>query len=84
MSSLFPSSSGCLPHDPATQFAAFAHPRVAFVADPKGNLRAKLLSTVPGVMVEELPLAEVDRTMLGDRRPELYGALTDGAPANPG
>jgi predicted amidohydrolase len=57
-------------------FVAFAHPRVAFIADPKGDLRAKLLSTVPGVWVEELPLEEVDRTMLEVRRPELYGAVT--------
>jgi predicted amidohydrolase len=56
-------------------FVAFAHPRVAFIADPKGDLRAKLLSTVPGVLMEELPLEEVDRSMLEVRRPELYGAV---------
>jgi predicted amidohydrolase len=56
-------------------FVAFAHPRVAFIADPKGNLRAKLLSSVSGVLVEDLPLGEVDRRMLDHRRPELYGVL---------
>jgi predicted amidohydrolase len=56
-------------------WVAFAHPRVAFIADPKGDLRAKLLSSVPGVLVEELSLAEVDRSMLDVRRPEIYGAL---------
>ena len=56
-------------------FVAFAHPRVAFIANPKGDLQAKLLSTVPGVLVEELSLDEVDRSMLEMRRPELYGAV---------
>jgi predicted amidohydrolase len=56
-------------------FVVFAHPRVAFIADPKGDLRAKLLSTVPDLLVEELPLEEVDRSMLEVRRPELYGAV---------
>jgi predicted amidohydrolase len=60
-------------------FLAFAHPRVAFIADPRGDLRAKLLSTVPAVLVEELPLDEVDRTMLTHRRPEIYGAVTERA-----
>jgi predicted amidohydrolase len=58
-------------------FLAFAHPRVAFIADPKGNLQAKLLSGVSGVLIEDLPLDAVDRTMLEHRRPELYGVLTE-------
>jgi predicted amidohydrolase len=57
-------------------FLAFAHPRVAFIADPKGNLQAKLLSTVPGVLTEKLRLDEVDPPMVPPRPPDLYGSLT--------
>jgi predicted amidohydrolase len=58
-------------------FLAFAHPHVAFIADPRSELRAKLLGTFPAVLVEDLPLDDVDRTMLTHRRPELYRALAE-------
>jgi predicted amidohydrolase len=61
-------------------FLAFAHPHVAFIADPRGHLRAKLVSTRPAVLVEDLPLGEVDRGMLAHRRPELYRSLIEESP----
>lgn len=57
-------------------FVAFVHPRVAFIADPKGQLVAKLESNVPGMLVYDVDLSQVTDTVnLRDRRPELYGDI---------
>ncbi|MEK7409213.1 MAG: carbon-nitrogen hydrolase family protein [Acidobacteriota bacterium] len=54
-------------------FLAFAHPNVAFVADPKGAIVARLQSNVPGILVCDLDLSQVTESRhLRDRRPELY------------
>jgi predicted amidohydrolase len=58
-------------------FLAFAHPSVAFVADPKGGILAKLQSNVPGMLVCDVDLSEVSEDRhIRDRRPELYKELS--------
>ena len=59
-------------------YVCFAHPNVAFIAGPKGQLDAKLQSNVPDVLVHEIDLETVTGgNHLADRRPELYGILSD-------
>ncbi len=54
-------------------FLAFAHPNVAFVSGPNGELIAKLEADPPGVLVCDVDLAAArDDNHLADRRPELY------------
>ena len=54
-------------------FLAFAHPNVAFVADPKGQIVAKHQSNRPSMLVVDLDLSQVTSNKhLQDRRPELY------------
>jgi 5-aminopentanamidase len=57
-------------------FVAFVHPREAFVADPKGQLVAKLQSNVPSMLIFDIDLSQVTDTVhIRDRRPELYGDI---------
>jgi predicted amidohydrolase len=57
-------------------FVAFAHPNVAFVADPKGKILAKLQSNVPGMLVVDVDLAQVTEDRhIRDRQPALYKDL---------
>ncbi len=59
-------------------FVAFVHPNVAFVADPQGQIVAKLQSNVPGMLVCDVDLSQVtDTNHIKDRRPELYKAITE-------
>jgi predicted amidohydrolase len=58
-------------------FLAFAHPNVAFVVDPKGQVIAKHQSNVPGMLIADVNLSEVTNDRhLKDRRPELYRELS--------
>lgn len=57
-------------------FLAFAHPNVAFVANPRGAILAKLQTNLPALLVCDLNLTEVTEDKhLRDRRPELYRDL---------
>lgn len=57
-------------------FLAFAHPQVAFVADPNGAIAARLQSNVAGMLVCDVDLSRVsDKRHIKDRRPELYGEI---------
>jgi len=57
-------------------FVAFVHPRVAFVADPKGAIAARLQSNVAEMLVCDVDLSQVsDKHHIRDRRPELYGEI---------
>lgn len=57
-------------------FLAFAHPNVAFVANPRGEILAKLQTNLPAMLVCDLNLTEVTGDKhLRDRRPELYRDL---------
>jgi len=59
-------------------FVCFTHPGVALITNPKGGIDAKLQSSVPDVLVHQIDLSEVtDGNHLADRRPELYGILSD-------
>jgi predicted amidohydrolase len=59
-------------------FVAFVHPNVAFVANPQGQIVAKLQSNVPGMLVCDVDLSQVtDANHIKDRRPELYKAITE-------
>jgi len=57
-------------------FLAFAHPNVAFVVDPKGQIVSKHQSNVPGMLISDINLGEVTTDHhIKDRRPELYREL---------
>lgn len=59
-------------------FVCFTHPSVALITNPKGGIDAKLQSSVPDVLMHQIELSEVtDGNHLADRRPELYGILSD-------
>lgn len=58
-------------------FIAFTHPEESLVTGPKGQILAQELSGDPGVLVCEIDLALAkDDNHLRDRRPELYGVIT--------
>ena len=58
-------------------FIAFAHPKVALVVGPEGDLEAKRDDAEPGVLICDVDLARAkDDNHLRDRRPELYGIIT--------
>jgi predicted amidohydrolase len=57
-------------------FIAFVHPNVAFLVNPGGKVAAKREETA-GILTCDLDLAEAkDDNHLQDRRPELYGIIT--------
>lgn len=58
-------------------FVCFAHPNVALIANPKGEVAAKLQSNVPDVLIQDINLDEVASSRIRDRRPDLYGILGD-------
>ncbi len=59
-------------------FVCFTHPNVALITDPRGKLAAKLQSNVPDVLIHEVDLKDVsDENHLSNRRPELYGVISD-------
>ncbi len=58
-------------------FYCFCHPNVAFIANPRGDIVAKLQSNAPGVLIADISLDEVTEQMITDRRPELYGVLAE-------
>lgn len=58
-------------------FLAFAHPNVAFVTGPKGEVVAKLQTNRPAMLVVDLDLSQVTSNRhIDDRRPELYRDLS--------
>lgn len=58
-------------------FVCFDHPHVALIANPRGDVAAKLQSNVPGLLIYDMDLSEVTTAYLQDRRPDLYGILGD-------
>ncbi len=59
-------------------FVCFTHPNVALITNPGGKVEAKLESNVPDVLIHQVDLAEVKAdNHLDNRRPELYGILSD-------
>ncbi|MDE2998750.1 MAG: carbon-nitrogen hydrolase family protein [Gemmatimonadota bacterium] len=59
-------------------YICFAHPNVALITGPGGQLDAKLQSNVTDVLVHDIDLETVtDGNHLADRRPDLYGILSD-------
>ena len=53
-------------------YICFAHPNVSLITGPRGEIVAKLHSSVEDVLVEDLDLSRVTSNMMKDRRPELY------------
>lgn len=53
-------------------FIAFVHPRTAFVADPRGQIAARLQTNLPAMLVCDVDLSQIRDTDIRDRRPELY------------
>ena len=59
-------------------FVCFTHPGVSLITDPKGKVAAKLQSNVTDVLIHTIDLDEVsDGNHLADRRPDLYGVISD-------
>jgi len=59
-------------------FVCFTHPNVALITDPKGKVAAKLQSNVTDVLIHEMDLDDVsDENHLSNRRPELYGVISE-------
>jgi len=58
-------------------YICFTHPRVSLICNPRGEVEAKLQSNVPDVLVHDLDLDTVTHKHLDERRPDLYGPLTD-------
>jgi len=57
-------------------FLAFIHPNVAFVADPRGKIVAKLQTNSPAMLVVDLDLSQVGESRhVRDRRTDLYKDL---------
>jgi predicted amidohydrolase len=64
-------------------FIAFAHPEESLVTGPKGNVLAQETGD-GGVLICEVNLAEAKvEGHPSDRRPELYGKLSEGVKASP-
>lgn len=62
-------------------FIAFAHPKESLVTGPRGQIVAKETNSEPGILCCEIDLAEArDDNHLQDRRPDLYGVLTQTKP----
>ena len=57
-------------------YIAFAHPRVSFLCGPKGDLEAKLLTSVTGTLICDVDLDKKIDKMVPHRQPDLYSALT--------
>lgn len=58
-------------------YIAFAHPRVSFVCDPRGDVAAKLLSNVTDILVCDIDMSDRVNEMVPKRQTDLYGALTE-------
>lgn len=58
-------------------FVCFAHPQVSLITEPKGKVAAKLQSNFPDVLVHDINLDETKANMLRDRRPEIYGIISE-------
>ena len=64
-------------------FIAFAHPQTSLVTGPKGKVLAKWDGDTEGVTVCDIDLSEAkDDNHLRDRRPEIYGVITQPKAAN--
>ena len=58
-------------------FIAFTHPEESLVTGPKGQIFAQRTGSDPGVLVCEIDLSLAkDDNHIRDRRPELYGIIT--------
>ena len=53
-------------------FICFAHPHVALITGPGGEIAAKLQSNLPDVLVHDIDLSEIRSEMFDHRRPGLY------------
>ncbi|MCC6154351.1 MAG: carbon-nitrogen hydrolase family protein [Candidatus Hydrogenedentes bacterium] len=59
-------------------FIAFTHPSTSLVTGPGGKVLAKWEGDIPGVTVCDIDLTQAkDDNHLRDRRPEIYGAITE-------
>jgi len=56
-------------------YICFAHPNLALITDPEGNISAELKSNIEGVLVHDIDLDLVNRDHIKERRPKLYNIL---------
>ena len=58
-------------------FIAFSHPEESLVTDPKGTVAVKEVAETPGITICNISLNQAkEDNHLRDRRPELYGVIT--------
>jgi len=60
-------------------YVCFTHPNVSLITNPKGEVEAKLVGNVEDVLVHDLDLETVTHAHIDERRPDLYGILTQPA-----
>ena len=61
-----------------SMYVCFTHPNVSLITNPKGEIDAKLQSSVPDVLVHEIDISNAnDKGDLANRRPDLYGVIAD-------
>lgn len=53
-------------------YICFTHPEVALVTGPCGRIEAKLVSSLPDVLVHDIDMADMPDVMYRHRRPDLY------------
>ncbi len=59
-------------------FIAFVHPNVSLLVGPDGNVVTRKKGGTPGIAVYDLDLSRAkDDNHIRDRRPELYGIITE-------
>jgi len=59
-------------------FIAFTHPEESLVTGPRGKVLTSKVGDEPAVFITEVDLAEArDDNHLQDRRPEIYGVITE-------
>ena len=58
-------------------YVCFTHPQVSLIIGPAGEVEAKLMGNVEDVLVHDLDLDSVTHAHLDERRPDIYGTLTE-------
>ena len=53
-------------------YICFTHPQIALITDPEGNVAAKLQSSVPDVLIEDINLSHNPDVMFRHRRADIY------------
>lgn len=58
-------------------YVAFAHPGQSLICNPSGDVEAELSGNVSGILVHDLDLDVKKDKMVPNRRPSLYGSISE-------